>query len=84
LVGACLWAVGLALTGAVVIVWALVVSARGAPDWYSPALLPVAIAGYVATLGGLAAVRIASVRWKMLGMATAAVVTAALLTAAAG
>ena len=83
LAGACLWAAGLSVVGAVVGAGALVVLARGAPAWYPSAVLAVALTGYATTLGGLAGVRIAWLRWRLFGVATAAVAAAALLTVAA-
>ena len=84
LVGTCLWAVGLAVTAAVVTVWALVVLALGAPAWYPPAVGAAALTSYATTLGGLVAVRIPWLRWRLLGVATAAVTAAAWLTVVAG
>jgi hypothetical protein len=83
LFGTCLWVVGLIVAGTVLGMAVLVALAKGAPAWYRPSALVTSGIGYLATLGGLCAVRVTWLRWRLLGVATGAVVLASLLTAVA-
>lgn len=83
LVGVSLWALALAVVGAVTGAAALITVAGDPPAWYPPAILATGALSLTVTIGGLRLVEKAWLRWKLLGMGTAAIIVTALLTVAA-
>jgi hypothetical protein len=79
-VGASLWALGTALVGAIVAVAALIAVANDSPTWYPLSMLVTGGIGLTGTIGGLRLADIAWLRWKLLGIGSAAIIVAGLLT----
>jgi hypothetical protein len=83
LVGVSLWALALAVLGAVTGAAALITIVNGPPMWYPPSILAAGAVSLTVIIGGLRLVEVAWLRWKLFALGTAAVIVAALMTVAA-